>query len=124
MKSSNCDTWIDEEAEVHAPTLDTCTNAGGGDGNSGEGGLPLKKPKGSAWDRVLGSVLVMFIGSGFRRDANFVNIGFVHLDLSNGDLKYGTEFDTAPFYNNTTKCIHKNKHIICYLLLLFFFHSG
>lgn len=96
MKSNNCDTWIDNEAGLRIQNPD-------------DGVLPLKKPKEGIWGRILGSVLVLFIGSGFRKDASFINIGFVRLDLVNGELKYGTEFDSAPFYNNIINCKIINK---------------
>lgn len=106
MKSNNCDTWTDVEAESHIPKAA---------GSGSEGELPLKRSKDGVLGRVLGSVLVLFIGSGFRKDASFINIGFVRLDLSSGELKYGNEFDSAPFYNSVINCktnkdIHSSTH--------------
>lgn len=102
MKSNNCDTWVDIEAESRIKRS--------GNDSELDGETPLKKmkelkeSKESVYDKVLGSVLVMFIGSGFRKDASFISIGFVRLDLTNGELRYGNEFDSAPFYNNMINC--------------------
>lgn len=109
MKSSNCDAWIDAEAESHIPKAAEPESEGEL--------LPLKRSKGGALGRVLGSVLVMFIGSGFRKDASFVNIGFVRLDLSSGELKYGNEFDSAPFYNSTINRKSNQTHSLAILIV-------
>ena len=79
MKSSNCNTWIDNEVEAQAPMSGTEINGSMEGGPNKRGSeLPLKKQKRSVWGRVIGSVLVVFIEPGFKREANF-EIGRAHV---------------------------------------------